>query len=368
MTLSDPPKLLTAPFPAGAEDLAAGWLPAALGLVPGPRHRTEVARVGEGRGHMGSAFRVRFLSDEPDHPARSFVVKLPALEGPARQTAERGGLYDREVRFFLEVAHRSPVRAPRCYAAGYEEGRGFALVLEDLGEAAEIDQVTGIDPVRSGGILDQLADFHATWWGAEALDTMSWATRHTDEHRVTNLTHILEEGWPRLTAELHDRLPQGCHESGADMAEILPEAFRALSHEPHTLLHGDVRLDNLLFDGADGPASILDWQSISRGPAAIDVAYFLAQNLTPADLATHGDGLLRDYQRRLADSGIDYPWLQLRRAVSLAMPLTFAVASSLFFLADAGEERTRDLAAAMAGRALAAVKLFGHPRDILVGV
>lgn len=360
-----PPRHLKAPFPAGADDLAAGWLPAALGLAPGGQHRTEVTRVGEGRGHMGSAFRVRFLSDEPDHPARSFVVKLPALEGPARQTAERGGLYDREVRFFLDVAHNSPVRAPRCYAAGYEHGKGFALVLEDLGGAAEIDQVIGIDPGRSRGILDQLADFHAAWWGAEALDTMSWATRHTDDHRVANLTHILEEGWPRLTAELGDSLPHGCHESGADMATILPLAFRALSHEPQTLLHGDVRLDNLLFEGADAPAAILDWQSISRGPAAIDVAYFLAQNLTAADLAAHGDDLLRGYQRRLADSGIDYAWPQLRRAVSLAMPLTFAVASSLFFLADVGEERTRDLAAAMASRAFAAVKLFGHPRDTL---
>ncbi len=360
------PRLLRAPFPRGSEDLTGAWMAEALGLDD-PAGRAEVTRIGAGRGHMGSAFRVRF-PDGAARPAMSFVVKLPAAEEAARDTADRGGLYEREVRFFTDVAPRSPLRVPRCYAAGHQDGEGFALVLEDLGAATEIDQLTGLDVDRARGVLGQMAEFHAAWWGADELDEMTWATRHTDEHRVANLTRILREGWPRLTSELAEQLPAGCHQAGADMADLLSEAFGALAAEPQTLLHGDVRLDNLLFEGPTEPAVILDWQSVSRGAAAIDVAYFLAQNIPGSDLAAHGDELLDGYRMELVRRGVEQSPEQLRRAVALAMPLTFAVAASLFVVADLTEPRTRDLAAAMATRAQAAVEHFGHPRDLLVGV
>ena len=362
------PRLLAGPYPCGSEDIGGDWLPVALGLEEPNRHRTEVTRIGEGRGHMGSAFRVRFLCDHPDHPAPSFVVKLPAEEGPARHTAEQGGLYKREVRFFLDIAHRSPLRVPWCYAAGGADGAGFALVLEDLDQASEVDQVIGLDFDTAKGILLQLADFHAQWWDSADLPAMTWATRHTDEHRVSNLTGILAAGWPRLTTALHGRLPEGCHAAGADMAELLPAAFRALADEPQTLLHGDLRLDNLMFEGPNRPVAILDWQSISRGSAAIDVAYFLAQNLPADQLRLQGENLLEVYVQRLRECGVERSVEQMRRPMALAAPLTFAVASSLFVVTDASEERTRELARVMATRALAAVELFGHPRDTIVGV
>jgi hypothetical protein len=366
---SRPPRRLAGPFPRDAEDLGGDWLSTALGLAPDEQHRTEVSQIGHGRGHMGSAYRMRFLHDDARHPARSLVVKLPAPDGAARDTAERGGLYEREVRFFLDVAPRTPLRVPTCYAAGYAADGGFALLLEDLGGAQEIDQVVGIDLPRAHRVLQQLADFHSAWWESPQLDDMAWATRHTDEHRVANLTSILRQGWPRLVDALQDQLPHGCGPAGQDMADLLPAAFGVLAHAPQTLLHGDARLDNMLFEpDADAPAAILDWQSVSRGSAAVDVSFFLAQNLPASELQQHGDELLRTYHRRLADAGVAHDLHELRRAVSLALPLTFAVASSLFVLADVQEPRTRDLAAAMAQRALTAAEVFGHPRDLLVGV
>ena len=42
-------------------------------------------------------------------------------------------------------------------------------------------------------------------------------------------------------------------------------------------MHGDYRLDNMLFGqaGADRPLTVVDWQTVTWGPAMIDVAYFL---------------------------------------------------------------------------------------------
>ena len=49
----------------------------------------------------------------------------------------------------------------------------------------------------------------------------------------------------------------------------------ALRQRPWTLVHGDLRADNLLFGGpADDPvATILDWQTVTRSLAAIDVVF-----------------------------------------------------------------------------------------------
>ncbi|PRC52853.1 phosphotransferase, partial [Mycobacterium sp. ITM-2017-0098] len=43
------------------------------------------------------------------------------------------------------------------------------------------------------------------------------------------------------------------------------------------LVHGDFRLDNMLFgqEGADRPLTVVDWQTVTWGPAFTDVAYFL---------------------------------------------------------------------------------------------
>ena len=48
-----------------------------------------------------------------------------------------------------------------------------------------------------------------------------------------------------------------------------------LSGAPQTLLHADLHLDNVLFDGGVDHPVILDWARVSRGPAAIDLVELL---------------------------------------------------------------------------------------------
>ncbi len=67
------------------------------------------------------------------------------------------------------------------------------------------------------------------------------------------------------------------------------------------LVHGDYRLDNMLFGqpGADRPLTVVDWQTVAWGPAMTDVAYFLGCAL-PTDLRREGyDDLLGGYHEAL---------------------------------------------------------------------
>lgn len=69
-------------------------------------------------------------------------------------------MFERELRFYREVAPEVGVRVPVCYEAQETES-GYRLVLEDLSAWAE-----GGDPVE---VARALADLHRRWEGiAEA--------------------------------------------------------------------------------------------------------------------------------------------------------------------------------------------------------
>jgi hypothetical protein len=74
----------------------------------------------------------------------------------------------------------------------------------------------------------------------------------------------------------------------------------------HGLVHGDYRLDNMLFGavGADRPLTVVDWQTVTWAPAMTDLAYFLGCALPAADRRTHYDALLQAYHAAL---GADAP-------------------------------------------------------------
>src|SRR5271157_989258 len=67
------------------------------------------------------------------------------------------------------------------------------------------------------------------------------------------------------------------------------------------LVHGDYRLDNMLFGavGAERPLTVVDWQTVTSGPAMTDLSYFLGCALRTEDRREHYDELLRAYHEAL---------------------------------------------------------------------
>ena len=78
------------------------------------------------------------------------------------------------------------------------------------------------------------------------------------------------------------------------------DAYLAEEADParmHGLVHGDYRLDNMLFGrpGSLRDLTVVDWQTVTWGPALTDVAYFLGCALPSADRRAHYDELLAAY-------------------------------------------------------------------------
>jgi hypothetical protein len=84
------------------------------------------------------------------------------------------------------------------------------------------------------------------------------------------------------------------------------EAWALARAERFALVHGDYRLDNLMFpdDGSPG-ACALDWQTLSLALPARDVAYLVATSLPAEARRAHEDDLVAAYHAALVESGVE---------------------------------------------------------------
>jgi aminoglycoside phosphotransferase (APT) family kinase protein len=85
------------------------------------------------------------------------------------------------------------------------------------------------------------------------------------------------------------------------------EAYYAKANEPvGSVIHGDYRLDNLLFGTAAGgpPIAVVDWQTHLWGDPMADVSYFIGAGLVAEDRRTHERALVEAYRAAMAALGV----------------------------------------------------------------
>ena len=72
---------------------------------------------------------------------------------------------------------------------------------------------------------------------------------------------------------------------GTELRDHIPWLSETISQRPSTLVHDDMKADNLLFgeSGSDDAVVILDWQFVIRSMAAIDVARLIGGSWYPSE-------------------------------------------------------------------------------------
>jgi hypothetical protein len=329
--LTSPP-----PIPVGPGELTPGWLTQVLRRA-GAIEAGGVAEVSvepAGRGQVADCFRCRLHFDraEPQAPA-SVIIKLPARDPTSRESGVAHALYEREVRFYRQLAGVVGITTPRCLYAEIDAGSGmFALVLDDLAPAREADQLSGLSPDDASTALGQLAGLHAAPWGDPRHFGLGW---------LQDLRQRYNSIYPEVLPPLFDAFAERYgNQLGPDHLAIItafrPHIGRFSTEQPGplTVLHGDYRTDNMLFDAAGGtiPLAVVDWQTIVTGPAMADVAFLLGASLDPAERRLHESGLVREYHKALSARGVtgyswDRCWRDYRRYAYQC--LAFLVPSSI---------------------------------------
>jgi thiamine kinase-like enzyme len=73
---------------------------------------------------------------------------------------------------------------------------------------------------------------------------------------------------------------------------------------PYAVVHGDYRLDNLMFPLTGRGVSALDWQTVGVAPPGRDLGYFLGTALHPEDRQRHEHDLVALYFDELRRRGV----------------------------------------------------------------
>ncbi len=281
-------------------DLTASWLAAALGT--GPIADFAVERIGTGQ--MSECYRVRLTYADAEAASgaarpESVVLKVAASDPVSRQTGSALGLYEREVRFYGDIAPRLGGPVAPCYHAAVDTATGaFDLLLGDAGPAVVGDEIAGATTEQARLGVVELGRLHGPLLGDASLAEAPWLNRDTPLNQAMIAS---------LYAGFVDRYGDRIAPEHRVVCERLVAAFDGyLAQESEEgrirgLVHGDYRLDNMLFGtaGADRPLTVVDWQTVSWGPALTDLAYFLGCALRTQDRRERYDELLRAYHEAL---------------------------------------------------------------------
>ncbi len=282
-------------FPVHPDEVTPEWLSSVLDA-----RVTDVSWEPIGTGQVGDSVRFR-LRGEGIPP--TLAGKFPAADETSRSTAAMFGLYAKEVAFYRQAAPLLDVRVPQVhFADASEDGCDFILLFEDLGPARQGDQIRGCGIADARAAMRQAAAMHAPSWRNSAILEADWIQPPEDLGRKVGALY------PQAQAAFRNRYADTLEPEYMAVCDQLAEATDVYyRRDPvvQCLVHGDFRLDNMLFDvlGGAEPIAILDWQTVTIGKAMTDVGYFLGCGIGRLGL-DHEQELIDLYLQEMHEHGV----------------------------------------------------------------
>lgn len=327
-------------IPRSPSDITPTWLGAALGA--------DVVAVDSapiGTGQTGATYRLTVSYADATELPTTFAVKLPSQDDTVRERVALG--YRSEHAFYTHVADVVKVPIPQnFYCDISEDGGDIVLLLADMAPAVQGDQIGGCDAVQAELAARAIAGLHGPTW----CDP-KWATFPGLAMSMPNADAAKGLGDVAVMATqiTLDRLGADMTEANRQTAtEAMALTTPWLLAEPNrfALMHGDYRLDNLLFTpGASSAITVVDWQTLGAGLPARDLAYFTATSLLPEQRAQLDHQLVAAYHDALLGYGVtDYDletcWRDYRLGM-LQAPLITTLGCAFASNTERGDEMMR---------------------------
>jgi hypothetical protein len=317
------------------EDLTAEWFTSALregGTIGGDVTVADARSELIGTGQVGLVVRSELTYEgDPGEAPRSLVVKLPSQAEGARGIGLAMGLYESETRFYKEIAPLAQIKVPKLHWGDVDIATGrITLVIDDLTGSCEVgDMIAKSTPEQAELAFAELVKLQAPLWNDPRLRSLSWLA---DPARAQVMFDAVAPAIESFKEAYGHRLEP---EHVALVERLGPKAAtwpaKALV-DPLVVIHGDYRLDNMMFDSAPG-VTILDWQACRLGPPLLDHSIFLGSCMSTEQRRACELDLLRSYHERLVDAGVrDFTFddcIESYRISSL-YPFLLTVSMSMF--------------------------------------
>lgn len=346
-------------IPRYPRDVTPEWLARVLSGQGKPVEVAQVEVVAIGTGQTGATYRVSVTYDTaPGELPDTFVIKLPAQDDTVRDRVAIG--YRSECAFYTSVADRVRVPAPQCfYCEICDDAMDFALLLADQAPAVQGDQLAGCGGQQARLAVVALAGLHGpSWCDPSWLSLPGIAFPLPDAASATGLGEVAKMSCDITLEKLGGRMSAEDHQTFGDAMGLIAPWLR-VEPDRFSLLHGDYRLDNLLFVPDGTRVAVVDWQTLGIGLPARDLAYFTATSLDSALRAAIEEDLVADYHRALCEHGVTgYDIETCWRDYRLGMPQALLI-SALGFAFAASTERGDDMVLTMLRRGCQAIRELG---------
>ncbi len=322
--LRRPKPTTLAEIPPSVDALTPEWLTAALCRgCPG----SWVTAVSTASGSDGSTTRrvlaigYNDVGRRAGLPASIFTKSTPKFT--SRAVTVPSAALTCEALFYDRIRPSLDIEAPNGYYMAVDNRSGRSMFLmEDVASSkhATFGDPTKhyIDRARAEAIIITLSTFHGNLWESPRFagdltlvkDAQRW---QIDVNKTIDFPRRTLIGFDRATSVF----PNGFRRRRADVFPALMASLAMHNSAPNTLLHSDVHSRNWYLT-PDGGMGLYDWQLISRGIWALDVAYALSSALTVDDRRAWERELIELYVDRLHAAGgpalsFDEAWLAYRQ-------------------------------------------------------
>ncbi len=304
-------------------------------------------------GVLSDAYKIHDIkyNNPADNAPSSLVLKIANVVEDRRAYALANRAYIKELRFFSQLADEVPLRTPHLYHIvddGSPDAEFFVIAMEDLtAHSLVFDQVD--DPPNEAFIRkidDEVAEFHAKYWESDVLK-LDWLRLPEDKYQfpldgscragADNFPTFLSL-WQQmfnqnpLEDDRYPEMPELCDILTGPKCSALVDYMNAkLDARPKTLVHGDLRADNIFrthpdkaLSEADSTLTYIDWQILQPGPPGPEFTQSWQHSLAP-EIRRKDKEFLKAYHDKLVDlcpqAKTSYPYDMLVEDYKIAFVL-----------------------------------------------
>ncbi len=340
--------------PRHIDDITPQWLEYALrqGGLLGEASIKSIDKtvIGDDKGFLSFVVRAVITYDKEVAGApSSVVIKIEPDEGDFKKFGDETNAFLREIRFYREVAGHVPIRLPKLYYA-VDKPPAYSMVMEDLSHFVPGDQLAGMHSAQVMKTVEEIAILQARYWDNQELENLNWMPE------FNGVGEDYVEKWPSFVKHYGFCLDDRAIELGSKLVHFINWKKQEIQRRPKTIVHFDLREDNLMFPpaGEEGPILILDWQLTLRNIGTADVFRLMAGSEIPMERKGHQFEILRLWYDTLIEEGVsNYSWndavydFRLGALAFLCIPVTLHSAA----LSTTG--RAQELARAIFTRSFA---------------
>ncbi len=288
--------------------------------------------VGDGTGMSSELARLRltYEGDRGTAPDTVICKFLPNNE-TNRASAMAFHLPEREVRYCAELDPLTDAVTPRTFCTRFD-GEAFLIVMEDLADYEVGSQVAGATLRQTELAIDELAKLHSAFWNK--VGSIDWVPGIAHSYHAEALAGGCAIGWPNMEERFD--LPETISRYREPFLKAIPALQEERMQAPITLVHGDFRMENVMYGSTPRQHDIIvfDWQGPLKARGMFDVSLFLGQSTRTEVRREHERDILNRYLEGLLAGGVsgidaDFIWEDYQRCMLYNWIYTAVVAGTL---------------------------------------